>query len=119
MAAVPQNFRMQFDGDPAAQALREAAARGLLLGAEHVLGLSTEVVPLDEAALQRSGTASVDESSLTATVAYDTPYAVVQHERMDLRHAPGRTAKYLENSVNAGRQAVRALLAAELRRALR
>ncbi|MFE5591444.1 hypothetical protein [Streptomyces sp. NPDC056549] len=119
MAAVPQSFRIRFDGEPAARELREAAARGLLLGAEHVLGLSAEVVPLDEAALQRSGTASVDESSLTAMVSYDTPYAVVQHERLDFRHAPGRTAKYLERSLNAGRQAVRALMAAQIRRALR
>ncbi|WP_435859536.1 hypothetical protein [Streptomyces tanashiensis] len=119
MAAVPQSFRIRFDGAPAAQELRAAAARGLLLGAEHVLGLSTDVVPLDEAALQRSGTASVDEPSLTAMVSYDTPYAVVQHERMDLRHAPGRTAKYLENSLNAGARDVQALIAAQLRRALR
>ncbi|MFG2900978.1 hypothetical protein ACGFZH_28315 [Streptomyces zaomyceticus] len=116
---MPQNHRITFDGDPAARELRAAAARGLFLGAEHVLGVSDEVVPLDEAALQRSGTASVDEASLTAMVSYDTPYAVVQHERMDFRHAPGRTAKYLENSLNAGRTAVRALIAAQLRRALR
>ncbi|WP_282698225.1 hypothetical protein [Streptomyces sp. CC208A] len=116
---MPQNFRIRFDGGPAARELRTAAARGLFLGAEHVLSLSDEVVPLDEAALQRSGVASVDESSLTAMVSYDTPYAVVQHERMDFRHAPGRTAKYLERSLNAGRQTVRALIAAQLRRALR
>ncbi|MFF9199960.1 hypothetical protein ACF09L_32615 [Streptomyces sp. NPDC014779] len=119
MAAVPQNFRMRFDGAPAARALREAAARGLFLGAEHVLALSQDVVPLDEAALQNSGTASVDRPSLTAMVSYDTPYAVVQHERMDFRHAPGRHAKYLENSLNAARQAVAAIISAELRRAIR
>ncbi|MGW4850146.1 hypothetical protein ACWEPZ_02795 [Streptomyces sp. NPDC004288] len=116
---MPQNFRIRFDGAPAARELRAAAARGIFLGAEHVLGLSSDVVPLDEAALQRSGTASVDEPSLTAMVSYDTPYAVVQHERMDYRHAPGRTAKYLENSLNEGAPAVRALIAAQLRRALR
>ncbi|MFJ6578370.1 hypothetical protein ACIQMY_20665 [Streptomyces sp. NPDC091368] len=116
---MPQNFRIRFDGAPAARELRAAAARGVFLGAEHVLGLSSDVVPLDEAALQRSGTASVDEPSLTAMVSYDTPYAVVQHERMDYRHAPGRTAKYLENALNEGAPAVRALIAAQLRRALR
>ncbi|MFF8408979.1 hypothetical protein [Streptomyces omiyaensis] len=116
---MPQNFRLTFDGNPAARQLRTAAAQGLYLGAEHVLGLSDEVVPLDEAALQRSGVASVDEPSLTAMVSYDTPYAVVQHERLDFRHAPGRSAKYLENSLNAGMTTVRALIAAQLRRALR
>ncbi|WP_234342272.1 minor capsid protein [Streptomyces leeuwenhoekii] len=116
---MPQNFRMSFNGAPAARELRAAAARGLFLGAEHVLGESNNVVPLDEAALQRSGTASVDPPSLTAMVSYDTPYAVVQHERLDFRHAPGRTAKYLENSLNAARPEVAALIAAELRRAMR
>ncbi|MFC9680007.1 hypothetical protein [Streptomyces sp. NPDC056948] len=116
---MPQSFRLHFNGAPAARELRSAAARGVYLAAEHVLGLSTEVVPLDEAELQRSGTASVDPPSLTGMVSYDTPYAVVQHERLDFRHAPGRTAKYLENSLNAARTDVAAIIAAEVRRAMR
>ncbi|MFC8491780.1 hypothetical protein ACFUJU_13455 [Streptomyces sp. NPDC057235] len=99
--------------------LRAAGARGLLLGAEHVLGVSSDRVPLDEAALQRSGTASVDEATMQASVSYDTPYAVVQHERMDQRHAPGRRAKYLESALNDSMSAVRDVIAAQLRRALR
>lgn len=99
--------------------MREGAARGLLLAAEHVLGVSNNVVPLDESTLQSSGTASVDEPSLTAMVSYDTPYAVRQHEELRWRHAPGRTAKYLENSLNAARPEVAALIAAEVRRAMR
>ncbi|MCD7440234.1 minor capsid protein [Streptomyces lincolnensis] len=116
---MPQNFRLRFNAAPAERELRQAAARGLLLGAEHVLGVSNDRVPLDEAALQRSGTTSVDEPSLTAMVSYDTPYAVRQHEELDYRHAPGREAKYLENSLNAERAVVLALVAAEMRRALR
>lgn len=116
---MPQNFRLRFDGAPAARELRAAAARGLFLGAEHVLGGSNNVVPLDEGPLMQSGTASVDEPSLTAMVSYDTPYAVPQHERLDFRHAPGREPKFLENSLNAARLEVSALIAAELRRALR
>ncbi|MBL1107984.1 hypothetical protein JK361_25915 [Streptomyces sp. 5-8] len=116
---MPQSFRLRFDAGPATQALREGAARGLLLGAEHVLAQSAEVVPLDEAALQRSGAASVDPASLTAMVSYDTPYAVRQHEQLDYGHAPGRTAKYLETPLNSSRQDVAALIAAQIRRALR
>lgn len=116
---MPQNFRLTFDGAPVARELRAAAARGLLLGAEHVLGVSNDRVPLDEGFLQNTGTASVDEGDLTGMVSYDGPYAVVQHERMDFRHAPGREAKYLENSLNAERQQVQALIAAQIRRALR
>jgi hypothetical protein len=112
-------FRLTFHETAVERSIRQGAARGLLLSAEHVLGQSNEVVPLDEAELQRSGVASVDEASLTAAVSYDTPYAVVQHERLDFRHAPGRTAKYLENSLNAARQEVAAILAAQIRRSLR
>ncbi|WP_042170091.1 hypothetical protein [Streptomyces sp. NBRC 110035] len=111
--------RVRFNGAPVARELRAAAARGLLLGAEHVLGVSDDRVPLDEAALQRSGMASVDEATLTAMVSYDTPYAVPQHERLDYRHAPGRQAKFLENSLNEERAQVDAIIAAQIRRALR
>jgi len=112
-------YRLTFNRGPASRALREAAARGSLLGAEHVLGVSNDRVPLDEGALQRTGTASVDRADLTAAVSYDGPYAVPQHERMDYRHAPGRQAKYLESALNDSRSEVGALIAAEMRRALR
>lgn len=114
-----QNFRLRFNGALAARQMREGAARGVYLAAEHVLQLSNEVVPLDEAELQRSGVASADAPSLTGMVSYDTEYAVVQHERLDYRHAPGRTAKYLERSLNGARTEVAAIIAAQVRRAMR
>lgn len=116
---MARSFRLTFDGAPAARQIREGAARGLYLAAEHVLQQSQEVVPLDESPLMQSGTASVDEASLTAAVSYDTPYAVRQHEALDFRHAPGRTAKYLEGPLNASRAEVAAIIAAQMRRAMR
>ena len=116
---MPQNFRLRFDGTAASREMRQGAARGLYLAAEHVLGKSNEVVPLDESELQRSGTASVDPPALTSMVSYDTPYAARQHEELTWRHAPGRTAKYLENSLNAARPEVAAIIAAQVRRAMR
>lgn len=116
---MPQSFRMRFNGAAAERALRAAAARGLFLGAEHVLSVSNDRVPIDEGFLQSTGTASVDEGSLTAMVSYDGPYAVRQHEELTWRHAPGRTAKYLENALNGERREVAAILAAQMRRALR
>ncbi|MEV8600443.1 minor capsid protein [Streptomyces griseoviridis] len=112
-------FRLQFDAGPAARKIREGAARGLLLAAEHVLAQAQDLVPLDEGPLQQSGTATVDPGELTAAVAYDTPYAVRQHEELDYRHAPGRQAKYLEEPLNASRAEVAAIIAAAVRRALR
>lgn len=116
---MSQSFRLRFNGAPAARQMREGAARGLYLAAEHVLAGSNDVVPLDEATLQHSGTASVDPASLVGMVSYDTPYAVPQHERLDFRHAPGRTAKYLERTLNASRAEVAAIVAAQVRRAMR
>ncbi|MGV9282118.1 minor capsid protein [Streptomyces sp. NPDC003730] len=116
---MAQRFRLDFHGAAVERELRAAAARGLVLAAEHVLAESLEIVPLDEGPLQNSGTASVDEGDLTAAVSYDTPYAARQHEELDYRHAPGRQAKYLEQPLNANRGQVQQLIAAELRRALR
>lgn len=98
---------------------REGAARGLLLGAEHILGESDKLVPLDEATLARSGTASVDAGTLTAAVSYDTPYAVRQHEDLTYQHLPGRIAKYLELPADSEASTALELVAAEIRRALR
>ncbi|MFF7485644.1 hypothetical protein ACFZBC_09110 [Streptomyces luteogriseus] len=116
---MPQNFRLRFNGSAASRQIREGAAAGVYLAAEHVLGLATNVVPLDEGYLQSTGTASVDTPSLTGMVSFDGPYAVRQHEELSWRHAPGRTAKYLENSLNAARPEVAAIIAAQVRRAMR
>lgn len=116
---MAQSFRLTWNGPAVERELRQAAARGVFLAAEYVLGEANNVVPLDESPLMHSGVASVDEPSLTGMVSYDTPYAVRQHEDLTYRHAPGRTAKYLERPLNASRAEVLALIAAQLRRAMR
>ncbi|WP_293787759.1 hypothetical protein, partial [uncultured Aeromicrobium sp.] len=55
---------------------RDAAAVGLARAAEHVLGVSSDRVPLEEGTLMRSGSVNVDADNLVAYVSYDTPYAV-------------------------------------------
>lgn len=111
--------RLRWNGDVATDAIREAAARGLLLGAEHVLAASRQRVPIAEGTLERSGATSVDEQQMTAAVSYDTPYARRVHEDMTARHAPGRTAKFLEGVLPETATEVQALIAAQVRRALR
>lgn len=95
--------------------IRRAAARGLDLAAEHVLSVSNQRVPNDDGILERSGRPSVDALELRAVVSYDTPYAVIQHENLDYKHEPGRTAKYLELAVREEAEAVKALIAKQLR----
>lgn len=97
-------------------AIRQATVLGLGKWAELLLQQSREVVPLDEATLERSGTPSVDERTLTAAVSYDTPYAVVQHENMDYRHAPGREPKYLERPWAASSKWALPLIQKEIRK---
>lgn len=114
-------LRVELDSNTAAvhAHTREASIKGLRLGAEHVLGASRALVPLEEATLERSGTATVDEAKLTAAVSYDTPYAVRQHEELDWQHDEGRQAKYLEQPMHEEQTVVAEIIAAELRRALR
>ncbi|WP_411141388.1 hypothetical protein [Streptomyces sp. x-80] len=110
--------RVRWQGPAVVAAARSAAARGMLLAAEHVLGASRQRVPIAEGVLERSGAASVDTGRMTSAVSYDTPYAVRVHEDMHARHAPGRTAKYLESVLPEESGTVQALIAAQIRRAL-
>lgn len=97
--------------------IRDAAARGVGKAAEYVLGEARRIVPHEEGTLERSGRASVEQSGTSArgAVSFDTPYAVVQHERTHYRHKKGRRAKYLETPLNASQGKVQAIIAAELR----
>jgi hypothetical protein len=95
--------------------LHDQAVAGLTEGAEHILKVSNDHVPIEEGTLERSGTATVDGPNLRAAIAYDTAYAVRQHEDLDAQHDAGRTAKYLENAMNSQRLIVRKLIAAKMR----
>jgi len=115
---MPQSHTLRWHGEIADARARAGAVRGLRLAAEHLLGASRQLVPLEEGTLERSGVASVDEATLTAAVSYDTPYAVRQHEELTYRHAPGRQAKYLEAPMATEAAVMRDLIAAEIRRAV-
>lgn len=112
------SMNVSWFGNQAKAALRRGTARGLGNAAEHVLAKSREVVPLEDATLARSGTASVDEAGQVAAVSYDTPYAARQHEELSWRHAPGRTAKYLERPLGETRNEQQALIARAVREEL-
>lgn len=114
MSTVRSSFQLQ--GLRVAE--RRGAVRGLQVATEHLLQVSRTQVPIEEGTLERSGTASVDPASLKGAVSYDTPYAVKQHEDLGLRHDDGRKGKYLEDPMNSEAETMRALIAAEIRRAL-
>lgn len=83
-------------------AVKRAGAEALNDAAEVLLEEANRTVPIEEGILSASG--NVDEAtpfSLTASVGYGgaaSAYAVYQHERTDLRHDAGKTAKWLENA---------------------
>lgn len=116
---MTQRTRLRWNGAAAMRGTRAGAVRGLRIAAEHVLAESRKIVPIEEATLERSGVATVDESSLTAAVSYDTPYAVRQHEELSYRHDAGRSAKYLERPLTEQADTVAEIIAAQLRRSLR
>lgn len=106
---------MRFDEQGVLALLRGGTLAGLKLAGEHVLQLSRQKVPLEEGTLERSGEVS-DDGALTVAVSYDTPYAVRQHEDMTLRHAAGRSAKYLETAMGEGRAEAAQIVAATAQR---
>ncbi|MFC9934581.1 hypothetical protein [Glutamicibacter sp. NPDC127525] len=93
------------------QTLNGALEKGLVLGAEHVLGESNKRVPHEEGILEDAGSVSYESGKLRAAISYNTPYAAVQHEDMSLRHDNGREAKYLENALNAEKDTVGEIIA--------
>ncbi|MFF3353382.1 hypothetical protein ACFYWN_12155 [Streptomyces sp. NPDC002917] len=116
---MTQRGSVRWNGDIALDAMREGSVQGVRLAAEHVLTESRRRVPIEEATLERSGVASVDEGALTAAVSYDTPYAVRQHEELTYRHDSGRSAKFLERVLIEEADTATAIIAAQVRRALR
>lgn len=115
---MPQYAHLQWEGRRIFGArFQRLASEGIGRALEHTLGVSQTLVPLDEGPLQRSGKVQVE--GLNGTISYDTPYAVRQHEELTWRHAPGRSAKYLEGPMNTERSVMLDLSAVSLRTWLR
>lgn len=93
-----------------------AVDRALDLSTEHLLSEANKHVPHDDGTLERSGRAS--RAGKRGAVSYDTPYAVVQHERMDLHHDGKGEAKWLETTLSTESDAVGQIVAAALREGL-
>jgi hypothetical protein len=122
---VVARTRLTLNIDAIDRRAHEGAVKGITMSGEYVLTESRAVVPLDEANLERSGRVDVDGAALEAAVSYGGDddqlgiVAIVQHERLDYQHAPGRTAKYLEAPLLAAGDVVLAIQAAQIRRALK
>ncbi len=103
--------------------MRAGAALGLNRAASALMAESQARVPVDTRDLRRSAaTHDATPADLVSAVTYNTPYAVIQHERLDFHHPtdhnPGAQAKYLERPAIEMRQQLGAIVAAEIRRAV-
>jgi hypothetical protein len=115
---VSVDVEIEWRGKAASEAAKRGAIRGLQLATELLLGEAVKIVPLDEATLQDSGKAAVDEEKLEGKVTFDTPYAVIQHEDLTLHHPNGRKAKYLETPWRENAEKFAELIAFQIKRAL-
>lgn len=115
---MPQHTKLEWHGPRVTLRAHRGAVNGLRLAAEHILGESRKLVPHEEGTLERSGVASVDETTMTASVSYDTVYAVRQHEELDWQHSEGRQAKYLEQPMSTEADTAAALVQSAIRKAL-
>ncbi len=110
-------------GEKVLRIVEQAALEGLRDGAEHILTVAIDRTPLDTGTLRRSGTVTVGGlpdaadvykkaadkqemkkafkepvgSEKTVYISFNTPYAVRQHEDLNLSHKDGQ-AKYLESA---------------------
>ncbi|MFD8529413.1 hypothetical protein ACFV0L_18535 [Streptosporangium canum] len=108
-------FNAKVNAEALTAEIQRAAGRGLRNATEHVLAVSNQRVPHDEGTLERSGAAVVHEADLLGVVSYGAPYSVVQHENLDYKHKPGRTAKFLELAVREEAEVVKLMIAKHLR----
>lgn len=89
-------MKLRWKGNQVKDQYRTAAVAALRDAAEFLKDESNKIAPIDEGTLINSSFVAIDDQNLVAVVAYDTPYAVAQHERLNYRHRNGRQAKYLE-----------------------
>lgn len=77
--------------------IEQAAQSALIDTAKAVLKQAKANAPKESSKLARSG--RVEVAFKEVSVAFRTPYAWIQHERLDYKHPKGGKAKYLESAV--------------------
>lgn len=104
-------FTIKWRGKEVQDDINAGAVNGLKSAAEFLLDESNKIAPIDEGNLIGSGETDVDPDKLEASIFYDVPYAVHQHEDMTLSHKNGRQAKFLETAYKQNIQRIRDYLA--------
>lgn len=82
---------LQWHGTAVNLAVARAALNAVEEAGDELLRSANETVPFDTGMLAQSGQVDVNAAALTATVSYSTPYAIRQHEDINLRHPNPRS----------------------------
>lgn len=106
---------MAVDFTAATRRIIAAAEGGVIAAAEVVKQDAINRAPAETGELRNSG--NTDADGLEATIFFDTPYAVIQHETLGYHHEIGE-AKYLENAVIGNRETVGRVISQAIRNAL-
>lgn len=115
---MAKNVELKWHGDRVKALIRAGQVEGLDIAAEHLLAEAVAIVPIEEATLQDSGTTTVDAAKMKSAVAFDTKYAVVQHEDPDLEHDEGRQHNYLGQPMVSEAPVLTAIIAKSVKRKL-
>lgn len=96
----------------------KAFARALLRGGLLIQRESQKIVPIDTGALKNSArtTTKGEGFKTTVTVSYATAYAIYVHEDLEAKHAPGKSAKYLEIPIRRHARTIARDIRAEVRK---
>lgn len=107
MAQIRYDSQFTWEGERAANGVIVGGRRGVRRGAEHIRTRALPRTPIDRGPLRSSATVQESTSVITpaASVVYDTPYAVRQHEDASLNHDQGED-HYLSKTVEAERATV-------------
>lgn len=112
------DVELKWHGNRVKALIKAGTAAGLAEAAEHLLGEAIELVPIEAGTLQDSGVATVDAAKGKAAVAFDTEYAVDQHENPDYEHDEGKQSNYLGQPMVTEAPVLKAMIAKGVRRKL-
>lgn len=111
---------MKWNGAKAKAAVVAGGKDGVKAAAELVFEATQRDVPVQTGELKNSGKVTVD--GLEAEISYGEGLpddrAVIIHEKLNIHHDSGGSAKYLENPTTASASRVAAIIAAGIRRKL-
>ena len=108
------------------RAVRDATQAALVDEADGIMAKAKPLTPIDKGPLAESGDVlppEWDGETCTVTAGFGTTpetaeYAVVQHERTDYKHAPGKQSHYLAEPANEALSGMEERIAARVAKAL-